>query len=185
MDSESAERVLRRIEKASRSRYLPIIGPDRGRILVDLVRKFKPRRILEVGTFVGYSTILMGRELQAGSEIITIEIDEDEAELAKKNIREAELNPRVEVLTGDAMEIIPTIEGEFDMAFLDADKGEYFDYLRLIEGKLHRGSLVVADNVGSYSHSVKAYLEHVRRSGLYDSQFIQGDWDGVEVSIKL
>jgi predicted O-methyltransferase YrrM len=185
MDSGSAERVLRRIEKASRSQYLPIIGPDRGRILVDLVRKFKPRRILEVGTFVGYSTILMGRELQAGSEIFTIEIDEDEADLARKNIQEAEINPRVEVLVRDAMEIIPRIEGEFDMVFLDADKGEYIDYLRLVEGKLHKGSLVVADNAGSYRHSMRAYLEHVRKSGFYDSRFIQGNWDGVEVSIKL
>lgn len=185
MDSRSAEKVLRRIEESERRRYLPIIGRARGRILAVLVRRFKPKRVLEVGTFVGYSTILIGRELRGDSEIVTIEINGREAEMAKQNIREAGIEPKVNVLIRDALEIIPGIEGKFDMVFLDADKREYLGYLRLVEEKLHEGSVVVADNAGSYSHSMRDYLNYVRKSGSYESRFIPGDWDGLEVSIKL
>ena len=181
----SAERVLQRIEGSDRWRYLPIVGRDRGRVLVELVRRHRPRRVLEVGTFVGYSAILMGRELGRDSEIVTIEINREVAELARRNIQEAGIEPRVEVLVGDALEIIPEVEGEFDMVFLDADKGEYREYLRLVEGKLRRGSVVVADNVRSSSYSMRDYLDHVRNSGLYESRFIRAGWDGMEVSVRL
>jgi predicted O-methyltransferase YrrM len=185
MEPGSAEEVLRRIEGSKRRWYLPIISGERARVLVDVVRRFRPKRILEVGTFVGYSAILMGRELGPDAEIITIEIDEDEARMARENIRDAGIEPRVEVLTGDALELIPLLDGEFDMVFLDADKWEYINYLRLVEGKLHSGSVVVADNAGSFSRSMRDYLDHVRESGLYESRFHPGRWDGVEVSVKL
>ena len=181
----SAERVLRRIEGSDRWCYLPIVGRDRGRILVELIRRHRPRRVLEVGTFVGYSAILMGRELGRESEIVTIEIDREVAELARRNIQEAEIEPGVEVIVGDALEIISEVEGEFDMVFLDANKGEYFEYLRLVEGKLRRGSVVVADNVRSSSYSMRDYLDYVRNSGLYESRFIRAGWDGMEVSVRL
>lgn len=71
------------------------------------------------------------------------------------------------------------------MVFLDADKWEYINYLRLVEGKLHSGSVVVADNARSFSRSMRDYLDHVRDSGLYESRFHPGRWDGVEVSVKL
>ena len=93
MITSKADEVLRYIERTAHRRYLPIIGSERGRILVALIRRIKPKRILEVGTFVGYSTILMGKELESDTEIVTIEIDEDEAELAKQNIRKAEIKP--------------------------------------------------------------------------------------------
>lgn len=78
MDASKAERVLREIESSSGRRWLPIIGRRRGQILVEQIRLHRPMRILEVGTFVGYSTILMAKELPAGAEVIGIEIDEDE-----------------------------------------------------------------------------------------------------------
>ena len=181
----SAEEVLRRIEGSRGRWYLPIISGERARVLVDVVRRFRPKRVLEVGTFVGYSAILMGRELGPDSEIVTIEIDGDEAERARENIRDSGIEPRVTVLTGNALELIPQLEGGFDMVFLDADKGEYFEYLRLVEGKLRSGSVVVADNVRSSSYSMRDYLDHVRNSGLYESRFIRAGWDGIEVSVRL
>lgn len=180
-----ADRVLRRIEKSVYRRYLPIIGPKRGRILSEIVRRFKPLRILEVGTLVGYSSILMGKELGEDSEIITIEFDEDEAEQARENIIEAELRSRVEVLVGDALKIIPELDGDFDLVFLDAAKHQYLRYLQMVEGKLRKGSVVVADNAGFMSYSMREYLDYVRKSGKYDSDFIRCDGDGIELSIKL
>ena len=185
MDSSKAERVLREIENSSGRRWLPIIGRRRGQILVEQIRLHRPMRILEVGTFVGYSTILMAKELPVGAEVIGIEIDEDEAEQARANIEAAELEADVTVETGDALEIIPRLEGEFDMVFLDADKWEYYNYLRLVEDRLHPGSVIVADNARSSSRAMADYLEHVRNSGLYSSEFIQGGWDGLEISVKL
>lgn len=185
MVSSKADEVLRHIEKIAERRYLPIIGRDRGRILVDLIRRFKPKRILEVGTFIGYSTILMGKELEGDSEIITIEIDEKEAEMARENIRNSGIKPMVSVLTGDALKVIPMLEGRFDMVFLDAAKSQYLDYLRLIEDRLREGGVVVADNARFFSYSMRNYLDYVRDSGKYDSQFMSGKWDGIEVSVKI
>jgi predicted O-methyltransferase YrrM len=184
MAESRADEVLKEIERSAYQRYLPIIGPRRGRVLIETVRRYMPRRILEVGTLVGYSSILMGRELDEGAEIVTIEYDRDEAEQAIANIARAELASKVQVLVGDALEIIPTLEGSFDMVFLDAAKHQYLDYLRLVEGRLPKGSVVVADNVGFMSRSMRGYLGYVRDSGRYESEFHGSDGDGIEISVK-
>ncbi|MEM3013990.1 MAG: O-methyltransferase [Candidatus Bathyarchaeia archaeon] len=177
--------VLRAIEKASEKRYLPIIGSERGKILAEIVRAAKPKRVLEVGCLVGYSTILIAEELEADAEIVTIEIDRDEAEIAEQNLRDAGVKPRVQILVGDASELIPKLNGMFDLVFLDEDKHEYFRHIQLIEDKLHKGSIVIADNAGAYAFSMRNYLHYVRNSGKYKSQFITAGTDGLEVSIKL
>ena len=179
-----AERVLKRIESEGRLRFYPIVGPNRGQILVEQVKIKNPKRILEVGTFIGYSTILMGRELGEGTEILTIEIDRDKAEIARKNIDEADLKTKVTVHAGNALEVIPTLEGPFDLVFLDAAKWEYYNYLKAAESQLTKGSVIVADNVRSSSRAMRDYLEYVRNSGIYESRYIQSGWDGIEVSIK-
>jgi predicted O-methyltransferase YrrM len=189
-----AEKVLREIEDAAGGRrFLPIVGASRGQILVEVIREIKPKRVLEVGTLIGYSTILMGKELGSDAHLITIEIDANNAKIAKENIRKAEIPPAVEVLVGDAIEVIPRLEGVFDLVFIDADKSEYLDYFRLIEDKLHKGSVIVADNV----EHAPPYLDYVRSSGKYSSRFIpestvtfghhrgHGCGEGLEVSVKL
>ena len=185
MDDSRADEVLRRIEESAYRRYLPIVGRRRGRILSEAVREHRPRRILEVGTLVGYSAILMGRELGEGAEIIGIEFDEDEAEQARANISDAMLRPSVEVLVGDALEILPGLEGPFDMVFLDAAKHQYLDYLRLVEDRLRRGGVVLADNAGWMSRPMRGYLDYVRGSGRYRSRLVRSDGDGIEISVKL
>jgi predicted O-methyltransferase YrrM len=185
MVSEKSDRVLKAIEKESERSYLPIIGPERGKILAEIVRKINPQRVLEVGGLVGYSTILMGRELESGAEIVSIEIDEDEAEAAKQNIRDAGIKPEVHVLVGDASDLIPKINGRLDLVFLDADKHEYLRHLQLVEGKLHKGSTIVADNAGIAAYSMSNYLNYVRKSGKYESHYFPAGNDGLEVSTKL
>jgi len=182
---DRADQILAEIERLADTSYIPIVGRERGRILVEIVRRIKPRRVLEVGALVGYSTILMARELGSEAEIVTIEIDEDEAELAKENIRRAEVKPKIEVLIGDALGIIPDLGGKFDLVFLDAAKNECLDYLRLLEGSLHKGSVVLADNAGVFAHSMRRYLDYVRSSGKYESRFVPVDGDGIEVSTRL
>ncbi|MFQ6075224.1 MAG: O-methyltransferase [Candidatus Bathyarchaeia archaeon] len=76
------------------------------------------------------------------------------------------------------------LQGEFDLVFIDANKREYIDYLRLIEDKLHKGSTLVADNAGVFAHAMRNYLDYVRRSGRYKSRYVPAGGDGVEVSTR-
>jgi predicted O-methyltransferase YrrM len=181
----SADEVLRLIEQASEKNFLPIIGPHKGKILAEEIRKAKPQHLLEVGTLIGYSAILMGKELDDKAEIVTIEIHRDEAELAGKNIVRANIPPKVKIITGDALQVIPTLMEQFDFAFIDAEKSEYFQYLKLAEAKLRKGAVVFADNAGIFADQMKDYLDYVRHSGKYQSRYIQVGEDGVEISIRL
>jgi predicted O-methyltransferase YrrM len=181
----SADEVLKQIEAASEKNFLPIIGPDKGKLLEEEIRKAKPKHVLEVGTLIGYSTILMGKELDDKAEIVTLEIHRDEAELAGKNILRADIPAKVKIISGDALQIIPTLQGQFDFAFIDAEKSEYYQYLKLAEDKLIKGTVVFADNAGVFADQMGDYLDYVRNSGKYRSRYVQVGKDGVEISIKL
>jgi len=180
-----AEEVLRQIEQMSEKNFLPIIGPQKGKILADEIRKLKPKHVLEVGTLIGYSAILMGKELDDKAEIVTIEIHRNEAELAGENIVRANIEAKVKIVAGDALQVIPTLTGQFDFAFIDAEKTEYFNYLKLAEDKLRKGAVVFADNVLIFADQMRDYLDYVRNSGKYQSRFIKVGEDGVEISIRL
>lgn len=186
MASDGVSRVLSRIEEEAERYGLPIIGRRKAKVLARLIRRFKPRRVLEVGTLVGYSAIVIASELGEGGEVVTVERDRVRARIAERNIEEAGLKSRVKVVVGDALEEIPRIEGFFDMMFIDASKSEYLSYLKLAEGKLRRGAVVVADNVGGgFSRLLRDYLDYVRGSGRYVSWTIPVGWDAFEVSVKL
>jgi predicted O-methyltransferase YrrM len=181
----AAEQVTRDIEQQSKKRFLPIVGPEKGTVLTRVICETKPIRVLEVGTLIGYSAILMGKDLPANAEIVTIEIHADEALIAKENIQCAQIPSKVEVLVGDAKKVISELTGFFDMAFIDAEKTEYLTYLQLAEPKLLVGSVVVADNAGIFADQMSDYLTYVRSSGNYKSSYEFFGEDGVEVSIKL
>lgn len=185
MTLSKADQILHHIEKLSETHFLPIIGSAKGTVLTSTIREFKPKRVLEVGTLIGYSAILMGKDLPADAEIISIEIHGDEAELAEKNIKKAAIPPKVSVLVGDAKQVIPALSGFFDMMFVDAEKDEYLQYLKLAEDKLRSGSVVVADNAGIFADHMKDFLDYVRSSGKYRSRYFPFGGDGVEVSVKL
>lgn len=164
--------------------FLPIVGPNKGKILAEAIRKVKPKNVLEVGTLIGYSAILISKELDPDAQITTIEIHAEEAKAAEKNIRRAEIPPQVKVIVGDAIKVIPALKECFDAVFIDAEKTEYLQYLKLMEGKLHKGTLVVADNAGIFADQMLDYLDYVRNSRNYKSEFFQVGEDGVEVSVK-
>ena len=201
--------VLSEIEEIAKKNSLPSIGPIKGEIIEGIINKYKPKRILEIGTLHGYSAILMANFLLSikndnsnednnNKEIIVtcLEIDQQLANIAKKNIEKAGLSNRIEVITGDALKIIPTLKNhyKFDLVFIDAVKNHYFRYLKLVEdnGLLNNKSLVVADNVLIYENEMKDYLDYVRNSGRYNSyttnttlEFTQNVKDALEVSITI
>lgn len=178
------DNILREIEKRAHNEFLPILGPEKGQVLAEEIRKAKPKRVLEVGTLIGYSAILMGKELDENAQIITIEIHAEEAKTAEESIQRAEIPPKVEVIAGDAIQIIPKLKGVFDFAFIDAEKTEYLDYLRLVEDKLRKGTVIVADNAGIFAKQMRDYLDYVRTSGKYSSKYVQVGVDGLEISVK-
>ncbi len=186
------EDVLESIEKMAPRKGLPIIGPKRGEFLDEAVLQYRPSRILEVGTLVGYSAIRMGRHLKAGQKITCVELSREMAKTARANFARAGLGDYIEVVVGDARDVLPSIEGRIDMAFFDAVKEDYLLYLRSIERLLHRGSVVLADNVKSHAAEVAPYLEYVRTSGSYRSTYREaqpnygtGPGDAVEISVRL
>lgn len=179
-----AEAVLREIESRSEKQFLPIVGPVKGKLLAELMQKHQPQRVVEVGTLVGYSAVLMGIYLPSDGNIVTLEIDPGLAKTARENIRRAGLASGIKVLVGDALNTIPTLSGPFSFAFLDAAKNEYLDYLKMLAPKLLPGTVVVADNAGMFAEAMAPYLLYVRSSPLYESRYYDFSFDGMEVSIK-
>lgn len=186
------EDVMKAIEREAPSKGLPIIGPKRGEFLDELVKKHKPSRILEVGTLVGYSAIRMARHLGPGQKVVCVEVNLNMANVARSNLERAGLSDRVEVMVGDARRVLPKLEGTFDLIFLDAVKEDYINYLKDCERLLHKGSVVVADNVKSFATEMRPYLDYVRASGKYVSTYHESpsnygsdEGDAVEVSVRL
>ena len=177
--------VLREIEKLSKRTYLPILGPEKGKHLVGTVKRFNVKNVLEVGTLIGYSAILIALNLPQEGRVVTMEMNPESARLAEENIQRAGLADKIEVHIGDALTVIPRMGGSFDMVFLDAAKDEYLEYLKLSEDKLMRGAVVFADNVKTPTHEMRDYLNYVRNSGRYRSDYVDMVFDGVEISTKL
>jgi predicted O-methyltransferase YrrM len=193
--NEETRKVIKRLERMAERESLPSIGPVKGKVIADVIQDYKPRWILEIGTLYGYSAILLGSilsEEQIQGKVTTIEIDKESANIARKNIEHAALDKKVEVLYGDALDIIPILHDKFDMVFLDGTKEEYLKYLKLVEKNLNKGSVIVADNVGVFKTSMCDYLEYVRNSRLYNSRTLETELefdsntkDAIEISIKI
>jgi len=177
-----AQEILKEIEIQAEKESLPIIGPEKGKVLAEMVRKHKPQRILEIGTLVGYSAILLAENLPESGEIITLEISQPSFEIAKENIKKSGLENKIKIIFGSALQIIPTLDGEFDFVFIDAEKKEYLQYLQAVEPKLSRHAVVVADNVGKFNEKMQDFLDYIRNSGKFKSRTIDFGYDAIEVS---
>jgi predicted O-methyltransferase YrrM len=150
-----AERVVKpdpvfdHVQQSSRAASLPDIAVSaaEGRQLELMARMIGARRILEIGTLGGYSTVWLARGLSPGGKVITIEYNAKHAEVARENIARAGVSDRVEVMTGAGLHILPTLEGPFDFFFIDANKDDYPEYFRWAVKLSRPGSVIVIDNV--------------------------------------
>lgn len=140
--------LLLRLEQEAQEKNIPIVGPYAGRFLYLLARLARAKRILEIGTAIGYSTIWLARACaKRRGKVVTIEFNEDIAKEARRNIAEAGLSRRVKVLVGDGMDVLPRLRGQFDLLFLDAEKHQYKALINLALPKLKKGALIATDNV--------------------------------------
>lgn len=122
-------------------------GNIQGQFLKMISQILQPKRILEVGTFTGYATICMAAGLKDDGKIHTIDINEELKEIAETFFAKTGIKDKVTMHIGDALEIIPTLDEEFDLVFLDADKANYPLYYPIIKTKIHSGSIILVDNV--------------------------------------
>jgi caffeoyl-CoA O-methyltransferase len=188
---DPADTVMREIEEMGKKSFIPSIGPVKGKILAEVVRKLKPRKILEVGSLYGYSAILITKNSPANAEITTVEKNPEHARKTEQNVERAQLENQIKVIQGDAMQTLSKLPGPFDLVFLDAEKTQYLDYLKAVEDKLHQGSVVVADNAGVFADQMQNYLRYVRNTGRYRSrtvdtllEFSETTKDAMEISEK-
>lgn len=156
--------ILDQIEKEAIAAYVPIIRKEMQSFLKLLLAMQKPMRILEVGTAVGFSAILMAQYAPADCEIVTIENYEKRIPVAKENFKRAGKDEQITLLEGDAMQILPTLSGEFDMIFMDAAKGQYINFMPDILRLLKSGGVLVSDNVLQDGDIIESHYVVERRN---------------------
>lgn len=141
------EGTLGEIYEQARERGIPVIRRETRELLKLLMLMQHPANILEIGTAVGYSALYMSKYASCHSYITTIELDTDRAEEARNNIKRLGMDSVITVLQGDAAEVLPTLSGSFDFAFVDAAKGQYLNYYEEVMRLLAPGGLILSDNV--------------------------------------
>ena len=135
------------LEKEARQQEVPIVRPETKELLKVLELQKNPQQLLEVGTAVGFSAIYMSRYMQTGGHITTIENYPPRIQKAKENFERAGVSDRITLLEGDAAEILKTLQGPYDMIFMDAAKGQYIHFLPEVLRLLPVGGLLISDNV--------------------------------------
>jgi caffeoyl-CoA O-methyltransferase len=157
--------------EATQRNHGMMVGVLEGAFLSFLVFMTRARRVLEVGTFTGWSSIAMARALPPGGSLVTCDVNEETTAVARRYAEEAGVADRIEFRLGPGIETLATLDGPFDLAFIDADKEGYVDYYEAILPKLATGGLIAADNTlfGSggpndeVTRSISAFNEHVLR----------------------
>lgn len=137
-----------------------ISGPVQGKLLEMISRMIKPKNILEIGTFTGYSAICMAKGLSEGGVLHTIEKNDELESMIRRYVDKAGMNDKIELHIGNALEIIPALEQTFDLIFIDAHKPEYSGYYKLVIEKLNKGGYILADNVLWYNKVVDEPAEN-------------------------
>ena len=173
--------------------FLMNVGPEKGEILRDHLLKSKPNNVIELGTFIGYSAVLISSTIGEKSKLTSIDSDSHSIEIAKELINFAGLDDKVNLMYGSAEEIIPELNFNADFVFIDHAKKKYLSDLKLLETEeiILKNCTVFADNVGIFKDEMVEYFHHVRNSGKYQSQnfsskleYRNNIYDEVEISIK-
>jgi caffeoyl-CoA O-methyltransferase len=149
--------------EATQSNHGMMVGLIEGAFLSFLVYLARPKLVLELGTFTGWSTIAMARALPPGGRLVTCDVNEETTAVARRYAEEAGVADRIEFRVGPGLETLATLEGPFDLAFVDADKGGYVDYYEAILPKLADGGVIAADNTLFGSDPDSEITRHMTR----------------------
>ena len=135
-------------------------GHLQGRILKMLTHMIKPKNVLEIGTYSGYSALCIAEGLPADGHLYTIEINDEQEEFTRPWLENSAYAEKIDLLIGDALKLVPTLGVTFDMAFIDADKRHYLDYYELVLEHLNPNGYILADNTLWDGHVVEEVKEH-------------------------
>lgn len=173
----SAEKLMAQLDAIARE--FATVPKEEGQFLNLLVKLIRARRVLEVGTGFGYTTIWLALALEeTGGKLATVEIVPERVELAMKHVSEAGLSQRVTFKQGDAHAIVPTLAGPFDIAYLDADKGGQVDYFnKLFPKRLPAGSLLIAHSAVLLADKMRGYLDLVRSHPAFETLIVRATPD--------
>src|SRR5437763_2704874 len=148
--------VLQEMEAQAAKRDIPIVGPAVGRVLFQYARLINARKIFELGSAVGYSTIWWARGVGQGGDVFYTDGDQKKADEARGYFQRAEVENRIHIKVGDALELLSEQKQEFDIIFNDVDKEYYPRVLDLVSTRLRRGGLFITDNVLWYGRVTQA-----------------------------
>jgi len=191
---------LEELEREARDSYVPVIRREMQSFLKVFLAMKRPGRILEVGTAVGFSAILMCENLPADSRITTIENYEKRISVARENFRKSGYEDRITLLFGDAAQVLGTLTAPYDFIFMDAAKGQYVHFLPQVQRLLRSGGVLLSDNVmqdGTVVESrfaverrdrtiharMREYLYGLKRGGVFETSILPLG-DGVALSVK-
>lgn len=157
---------LKIIKEKALEEHIPIIMDDTLEVIDTYLKKMKPKRILEIGTAVGYSAICFSKYLAEDGIIDTIERNEERIADAKRNIKEMDLNNKINIYEGDAVEILPNLNNKYDMVFIDAAKGKYTFFLEQSLRMLNKKGIIFADNILYKGYVLSDYNKHKQRTAV-------------------
>ena len=159
-------KTIEQIKEKALEDHIPIIMDDTLEVVGKILEDKKPDRILEIGTAVGYSAIRFSKYLNENGYIDTIERDEERILEAKQNIKDLNLEEKIHIYEGDALEVLPTLTGPYDVVFIDAAKGKYPIFLSEALRMLASHGIIVADNVLYKGYVMSDYNKHKQRTAV-------------------
>lgn len=157
---------LQKIKEYALERHIPIIMDDTLEVIDEILTKKKPEKILEIGTAVGYSAMCFSEYLVQGGRIDTIERDEQRVLEARENIKKVGVEENIKIYEGDAVEILPTLNEQYDIVFIDAAKGKYPFFLEQALRMLKPDGVILADNILYKGYVMSDYNKHKQRTAV-------------------
>ena len=165
-DKNMNEFELEKIKEKALENHIPIIMDDTLEVIAKILIEKKPKRILEIGTAVGYSAMCFSKYLAEDGLIDTIERDEKRIEEAKQNFKKVEVENKINLYEGDAVEILPTLNEKYDVVFIDAAKGKYPFFLKEALRMLKQDGIIFADNILYKGYVMSDYNKHKQRTAV-------------------
>ena len=157
---------LEKIKQKALEEHIPIIMDDTLEVVDRILKEVQPKRILEIGTAVGYSAMCFSEYLRDGGKIDTIERDEERIAEAKENIKKVGVEEKINIYEGDAVEILPTMNDKYDVVFIDAAKGKYPFFLEHALRMLKDDGIIFADNILYKGYVMSDYNKHKQRTAV-------------------
>ena len=157
---------LEKLKQSALEEHIPIIMDDTLEVIEKELKNNPPKRILEIGTAVGYSAICFSEFLDEDGRIDTIERDKDRILQARKNIKNVGVEEKIKIYEGDAVEILPTLNEKYDMVFIDAAKGKYPFFLKEALRMINKNGIIFADNILYKGYVMSDYNKHKQRTAV-------------------